>query len=363
MAVTPVYPEVVFDESGSDGENLATATNAVYSHGSVVLAEGEAAQFMSDLRQRIGFGSGELKSNAALRAESLPDLLALAREYELHKDRANIYLAEKSYFLAGKMVSLLIEEEAYGRGAPLGPSLERELAERLADGAAASIGQHRWAALLVAFNRVIRRPPSRQRVYPQAQELTSRFFDTLDAARKASVDPGVTEVLDLLWDARAHAAQYAGAPDNILRELDPTVPSLVAECGTWSLRLDGSPFTVIHDEHWSLNPEALAMAQLAAGLNQMLPGGDVRAITLGDSKHDPRIQVADIVAGMGRLAGELTLSGVSESPIHEVVLPLIDYNMMHAPSSPLKQLFDPQQAGYLQRYVAAVRASGGLGPQ
>lgn len=300
--MTEEITQLAFDESGSDGENLATATHAVFAHGSCALSVDEASEFMSELRARIGSRSLELKSREALKPDSRPDFLDLVREFDLANDKANVYLAEKSYFLAGKMISLLVEEAAYDRGVILGPDQERAFADILHSRIASGAGEDVWRRMLVSFNRLVKQPASRARGPERGPRDSQPFVQALWDAKNENTDKKLAPVLDLLWEARSYAASFETVSESILRELDPTIPSLVAGAGTWGMRLDGAPFEIIHDEHWALTPDSIAVAVAVAPMNHFLPGGDLRGITLAHSEDDERVQVADLVAGLGRLA-------------------------------------------------------------
>lgn len=349
--------DIAFDESGGDGENLAGATHEVFSHGSVNLDQAEATAFMHELREASGQRSGELKARTALKMVDRANLLQLIQDFRLADDRANIYIVEKSFFLAGKIVSLLIENEAYEQGHFISAIEQQRMADVLAARGASALGDREWDRLLSTFNRLIKRPPARGGLSKQG--AAEAFYAALNDSRAVAKDEDVRQLLQLAWDARLQVSGYENASESFLRELDPTVPALATETATWGLRLDGAPFTFTHDEHWSLSEEAIDVVVSAAAVRYLVPPGDLRGIRTVNSASDSRIQVADIVAGIGRYAAEMALRGTYDDPLQQAIQPLLDFNSMHSSSSGLNELIDATKLGYLERYVAAVREARG----
>ncbi len=92
--------------------------------------------------------------------------------------------------------------------------------------------------------------------------------------------------------------------------LDPALPSLFWQGGYWSSTLQ-TPFEVLHDDSTSVQrwqetvfvgiqremadrtaPHSFTMGEVTIHLPTLL-----QTITFGPSHHDPRLQVADILAG------------------------------------------------------------------
>jgi hypothetical protein len=346
-----VAPEICFDESGGDGENLINATHAVYSQGSVNLTIDEAIDFVADIRNAADVRGGELKARAALKHINEQDLVDILDRHRLAEDRANIYLAEKKYFLAGKIVSLLIEEQAHQDGVVLPPEAQRAMAGLLADEGASSVGSSGWTSLLNSFNFLIKRQP--RRGGKSKVGAADAFCIELNQARSHAKVP-VQPLLELAWEGRHHVSAFENADDSVLRELDPTVPALAAVAATWSLRLDGAEFSILHDVHWALTAEACEIVRKAAPAMYWKPGGGVLAVLTGASDIDPRLQAADVVAGIGREVALRTVEGHTADALTEAVVPLLDISSMHSPRSPLGALLMAAELPYLRRNIGGM---------
>lgn len=341
--------EIACDESGSEGENLMEAAHCVFSHASVNLSVGEAEAIMSDLACRTKSNARELKSKVLLKRANQRHLIELLRPDGPLAGRANIYLADKSYFVVGKIVSLLIEEDAHARGLNI-TAHEREIANQLFDLGPRALGEVNWKRLLIGFNNLVR-------TKKRSDSMHVRFSDfvaLLDDIRLRSHRAPVSEILALMWNAREHARQFEDPPESLLRQLEPIVPTMNWVATSWRLRLGDVPIAFIHDEHWALNPETtellidVAKARTIIG-GVVMPAVDLRSITLVDSKSDPRVQVADILAATGRIVGENALQGDTSGPLVDSVKPFLDFHGLWSEKSPLGSLIPPEATAHLSR--------------
>jgi hypothetical protein len=95
------------DESGSEGENLMSAAQPVFVHGSVNLSPDEAEEIMLELRARTRVRAAELKSTVALSTRNRPALLSAIASIA---GRGNINLVDKAYYTTVKLIELTIAE-------------------------------------------------------------------------------------------------------------------------------------------------------------------------------------------------------------------------------------------------------------
>ncbi|WP_150954651.1 hypothetical protein [Microbacterium testaceum] len=342
---------IACDESASEGENLMRSRHPVFVHGSVNLSQEEAENFLAMLRALTGIKAPELKSRFALepkhRSRLMIALVALA-------DTANIYFVEKSFFIVAKMIALLPAEYAARNGLDLHFSgLGRLMANTLHDGGREAMGEQRWASLLDSYNSVIR-------TYLRAGDVAPTvhpFFEALRDARANCGEGEVREVLDFIWDARHITHHYEGMSSVQIRELDPMFPSLTTVASTWDARLGGAPFEFLADNYSGLDETTrstiIEMVRDPSSMGVPLPSAALKAIRLTDSKGDPRVQVADIVAGVGREVAGMALNRVFDDPLQQVAYPMLDRSIMTSDASPLAKL--------VQRSRRVAHPTGGYG--
>lgn len=324
--------QVVGDESGSDGENLSRPTHRFFSYGTTDLDESEAHDLVVATRKAIGSTENEASSSAELK---LPKLISkhrpvVERLFEAGgplDGKASIYLADKEKFLAGKMVSLLIEEDSYTSGRPVGFEYEAFYANEIADYVLPVLGDAIRAKLLESFNRLCRS-------YKEAHAPKNRALEFVNALRmailSASHDSRASRMLELLWKARSEAYLIEKDFSKTL-DLEPMLPTLLVVTTTWHERLRGSEFELLMDEYRQMTDQMLEIVQLNA---EHLWGARLKRIVQVQSKEDPRVQVADWIAGTGRVVAGEVLAG-RRSRLSALTLPFIDDNSMRSPESAL----------------------------
>jgi hypothetical protein len=111
---------VAVDESGWDGEQLYARADRYLSIGSVAIDDGSAALIVDGLRQdAVLTQPPELKfsqfagQRARHRLEALAELIEPSGPLA---GRAGVYLVDKHFFVTGKIIDLLLYEEADERG-------------------------------------------------------------------------------------------------------------------------------------------------------------------------------------------------------------------------------------------------------
>jgi hypothetical protein len=292
--------EIACDESGFSGTNLLDTSTPVIAHASVDLGVDEAAELIAGLRSGSRFSLQELKSGQFLRSrpvgESLEWLLAAL------SGRAHVHLVDKEYFLVTRIVDLFLADPSYAAGTRL---TQDHRPAALALYRARGSGGRDWDAFLAAFVDLVR---TKRRPQPDRNGL-GRFFGARDAL--AASGPGVDaeRVLDRLSRKRVWAVLTRLARDDrsIPPPLEPMLPALAETVLFWS---GGQrQVLVIHDEQSALTADRLRRLQhVLVGARTSASEGNaspaavspLAGLVMVDSRDDPRVQVADLLAGVVR---------------------------------------------------------------
>ncbi|GGI10438.1 hypothetical protein GCM10007368_31240 [Isoptericola cucumis] len=270
--------EIACDESGFSGTNLLDPRSPVIAHGSVDLTPAEAAEVLAVLRSRFGHRrTAEHKAHLLLRPGQLPALEWFLAELD---GRAHVHVVDKRAFVAARVVELFAHEPSYTDGTRLGR-----------DHRAAVAALRPRTDLLEAFV-ALTHLKHRRLVDPVAVD---RFL----GAVPDDVPDDVPE-LRAVTRSRVEAvlARLVDGDPAIPPPLEPLVPAVAETVLAWSA--GRRSVAVVHDEQSALTPQRTA--RLAASLAQAVapappPLLGVRQV---DSRHDPRVQVADLLAGAAR---------------------------------------------------------------
>lgn len=313
--------EIACDESGSDGENLIAGGTRVFAHGSTNLSLEEADALIEGLQLKTNFGGAELKSTRVLKGKHLRTTLGLFEPGGPLDGRVRVSITDKAYMAVCKIVDLVIEEDAYSRGEQLHQhGVARQMARDLFAEGPRAYGADVWQALLGQFVSFVRSTQRRG-----AKTSLDQLLRTVDDLRLKSRRRRVEEAMQLLWRGRSELARYAevgGMSQEVLRTLDPVVPAVMQTAGVWHEAL-ASPIRLVHDRNSALTTEACAEI-MRAGAH---PHPDfpikvpIESIRLVDSREDARVQIADIVAGLGAIAGRSSLEGRLDPDIRKAVEP------------------------------------------
>jgi hypothetical protein len=301
-AVADAVVEIACDESGFSGTNLLDPATPVITHASVDLSTGEAAGLIAALRSGFRFSLNEFKSGQFLRGpragEALEWLLAAL------SGRAHVHLVDKEYFLVTRIVDLLLAEPSYAAGTRL--TQDHRPAALTLYRAKRSAGSD-WGVFLAAFVELVRikRRPDRRAL--------ERFFQARDALVRDGLGAEAEGVLDGLSRTRVRAVLTRLRDDDqsIPPPLEPMLPALAETVLFWS---GGErQVLVIHDEQSALTAGRLRRLQqvLADGAGSSPAGADeagsspagvspLAGLVMVDSRDDPRVQVADLLAGVAR---------------------------------------------------------------
>lgn len=277
--------EVACDESGSEGDRLIGATTDVFAHASVTLDAGAAAAVMAEIRRRAPTPAIAYKANHVLREKNRAGLVWLLGELP---GQAGVYLADKAFLVVDHVVRLLLGDPApatalyrTGRRSP------------------------QWAAFLLSANNLMR---ARNRRGIQTSD--DSFFTVLEsmpgdvAAQLQAARPAAET-----FRARLHA-DPAAAP-----HLDPLLPAIAAAVRRWGA--GSRPVTIVHDRQIALSTARIAA--LHAELGAALAG-----VRLVGSQDDPRIQVADLLAGTARKIASDELNGRGDPELTALLRPYVD---------------------------------------
>jgi hypothetical protein len=276
--------EIACDESGSEGENLIGANTDVFAHAGVRLTVAEAAGCVAELRERIRSPALEYKANHLLRSKNRAALEWLLGPTGPLPDAASVLLTDKALFVAGKVVDLLVDEVPYPECVTRRPDA-RALA--LHHDGMRTHGAAGWTEFLRSFTDLLRTSPRHEGT------SSAEFFAR--AGQFARARPHIEEL----------RVQLLANP-KLVPPLDPLMPALVDTVAHWQ------PAVVIHDEQQSLTPERL---DLLLG-----PGCDLRFV---DSRADPRVQVADFLAGVARRIAEDHLHGHGDGELTGLLRPYV----------------------------------------
>lgn len=316
--------EIACDESGSDGENLIESRHRVFSHASTDLTAAEADGIVRDIRRQFRSQGAELKSKDLLKGDGIDQVAELFNEAGPLHGRTHVHLLDKQYFAVGKVVDLLVEEEAYGRGIDIySNGVARQIASDLFRHGRRALGGENWDKLMSAFVSLIRRA---QRKGTKA--TLEDFYAVVDDVRLRSHRPDVSRALALVWQSRGQAEQYSDREAvTQLRHLEPIMEALFPTASYWADHHD-RPVRLVHDRQTIITEEATRLlVHIANNPHPDIPHAVALAgIDQVDSKLDSRVQIADLTAGLGRIAGELALEGSLPANIQSTVRPLIDEN-------------------------------------
>jgi hypothetical protein len=343
---------VACDESGSEGETLIASQHPVFVHASVSLPEEDATELRDRMRVATRTQASELKSKTMLRPGNREILLEALIQLA---GAANIALVDKSYFLTSKIIETLVAPHAEQWGHDIaGAGLGRTLADHLDRRAAHAVGTARWNAVLSSYNALVRSYRRRGSQPPNV----APFFAALADALTNCHEEDTREVLTMVWESRMFALEYAGRSETELRELDPLMPTMSAVARNWAMRTRGAPFEFLADTYSGLTPtvrgwivESSRRPLVVAG--NKLPTADLRGITVADSRTDARIQLADILAGVGREVARMAMDREFEDELQVAVHEMLDNTVMASDGSPLDILLMCRPLQYRDDWVDA----------
>lgn len=291
--------EIACDESGFSGTNLLDPASPMITHAGVDLAIDEAVEVITTVRSRSGFTPNEFKSGPFLRSRATTG--SVEPFLEQLRGRAFVQLVNKEYFLATRVVDLLLTEPSYAAGTRLtAQNRPPALALYRARGAAGAD----WRSFLAAFLKLVR---VKRRRRPDLEAL-ERFFAARDALLRADLGEMATEVLRALRRDRVEAVlgRLIAEDRTIPPPLEPMLPAL-AETVLFFSGAERRQVLIIHDEQSALTADRLS--RLRQALAHSTGASPLAGLVVVDSRDDPRVQVADLLAGMARRLPEMVDNG------------------------------------------------------
>ncbi|MFE2431028.1 DUF3800 domain-containing protein [Streptomyces sp. NPDC059373] len=306
--------EIACDESGSDGENLLGGNTDVFAHASVRLDGRSAAESIQEIRDRIRSPAQEYKANHLLREKHRAVLeWMLGPSGPIHGN-AHVHLTDKSFFVVGRVVDLLLGHGTYPAGT--GPGRDpraRATAVTLYREGRRALGHERWQGFLEASNDLMR---TRSRTDVTAP--VESFFRLVDALRLAGARGPVDDIMKLLAGARPHAESFrAHLLDNpkVIPALDPLIPAIAQTVTYWSA--GGEHIAIVHDRQNTLTDERVAQLRHSPQLR-------LTGLRLVDSRSDSRIQIADFLAGIARKLASDELNQRGDAQLTALLRPYVD---------------------------------------
>ena len=281
-AVGDAVVEIACDESGFSGTNLLDSATPVFTHASVDLRVDEAGELTEALRSGVRRSLNELKSGHFLRSPQAGEALEWLLAGLI--GRAHVFVVDKKYFLVTRIVDLFLTEPSYAAGTRL--SEDRRPAALALYRAGPTSGRA-WIAFLTAFVELVRT----KRGGRPDRSVVERFLHARDMVARAGLGEAAEAVLDGLSRTRVRAVLTRLAHDDrsIPPPLEPMLPALAETVLFWS---GGQrQVLVVHDKQSALTAGRLRRLQQVAPLAGLM---------MVDSRNDPRVQVADLLAGVAR---------------------------------------------------------------
>jgi hypothetical protein len=330
--VRPAHPydrpprEIACDESGYEGEKLIGGTTDVFAHASVSMDAQTARECVQELRERIRSPAVQYKANHVLRSKHRAVLIWLLGPTGPLLDHAHVYLVEKSFLIVANVVRLLVDPADEGlQPDPSDAALVLYQAGRRVDPDARR-------AFLTAANDLMR-IKDRLDVTTSVDSFFRSVVDLRVAWTANGLDPihrDVEKVLDMLLRARPRAEAYrAGLQDgsDTVPAMDPLIPAIVRAVDYWAN--DPAAVAIIHDRQNTLSGTRVdrlveALRATGNGGPDAAVAGRVSELRFVDSREDPRVQVADFLAGVARKKASEELNGRPDDEITALMRPYVD---------------------------------------
>lgn len=333
---------VACDESGNDGENLLAGSSPVFVHASVSVSKAKAADLVAEVRARTRSESVELKSKTLLHPKNVRTARWLLEQPELGGS-VSLHFTDKRYLLVTKLFDSTIEELAREDGYDMYADGSALCGANILFFTAPVIYGESWDALLVAFQDFLR-AKSVQDAQETLATLEARVMGVLSLKGAPS-----DMFLDLIHAGIKHLRllsrlQLGRGIDHRLRTLDPLIPAVGAAVAYWAEQ-SGRSVEILHDAAKELTPERVtAMRKHLAAPETAAPhragrGVSLAGVTLVDSKLEERVQLADLLAGLGRSVLEAERDGRSHP-----LTALVERHMSKLSILPRVELMKPEVA-------------------
>lgn len=298
---------IACDESGNDGENNLNGNSSVFVHASVAISKEVAQGLIDEVRASTRSRTDELKSKTILQPKNQAVAQWLLQHPEL-EDHCSLVFVHKQFFTVSKLFDSTAEEMAHSLGEDMYENGAALCAATILFFAAPGAFGPQWPAVLHAFEAFVRSADA-VAAQQRLRDLVARFMDILTTSESPIVD-----FVGMAFTGIDHLEQFSQLQlgDGIaerLRTADPLLAGIGASINDWKIR-SGRPVAVIHDEAKELTPARIQWLKdslrhperVAASMSGT--GVDVADFVLVDSRTDARVQVADLLAGLGRVVAE-----------------------------------------------------------
>ena len=330
----PAVRWVAADESGWDGEQLYDRHDRYLSIGSVAVDDETAGEIVGQLRRDARLSQPpELKFAHFRDGNRLEVLVGLLGPGGGLEGRAHIYPVDKHYFVTGKIIDLLLEEEASARGINLHEGdRARQIAWTLFNEGPRALGTdgfNRIIATMVGF--------ASGRNHDGSVVSVDALFEEFRLAFGRAHRRQVSQILRDLLQTREHAEfllEVLGNTDEPALALEPLITALPLIGTLWSDEIGA--LNMLLDEQRALTDERLDhIATFAAidvqfsgprmGARRRPPDRAVRSVVRGVSRDHPSIQLADLVAGAGQATARRHVGApsIAGERLYPLVVPLI----------------------------------------
>ncbi|MEU8244648.1 hypothetical protein [Nonomuraea sp. NPDC048916] len=311
--------EIACDESGSEGQKLIGGNTDVFAHASVSLSTELAARCIQETRDRAPSPTVEYKSGIIQRSKHRETLTWLLGPRGPLLGHAHVHLTDKTFYVVGRLADLVVGEIPYTPDIGLRQDpAARAMTVRLYHEGPLAFGAEQWNTLLGAFNDLMRARNNRG-----APVSGDSFFDLVDDLRRSGARSPAGETAELLWRARPRVDAFRAhvlANPGMIPALDTLIPAIVRAVAYWG---EGSrPVAVVHDRQTLLTEERVV--QLKELFHARSPGGRLTSLTLVHSRWDPRVQVADLLAGAARKIASDELNGRGDAELTALLRPYVD---------------------------------------
>ena len=238
---------------------------------------------------------------------------------------AHVHLADTRFFVLARMVDVLLSGQAVrGIACPGRNSHTRTLALALYRSGEQSYGTALWQEFLTLSANLFR---TNNRWLPKTP--IQMFYAAVEAMTEISAAADITHVMNLLRSTRpiAEATRSSHVQQPKLTPLmEPLLPALNRTVQYWGSGAE--ILSVVHDEQSALTPERIADIAMAFAASH--PGHRLTDVRLVDSRREPRVQIADFVAGIARRLATDKLKGRADPEILALLGPLIDHESVWA---------------------------------
>jgi hypothetical protein len=292
----PAPLEIVCDESGFAGGNLVGPGHSpVFAHASLTISAERAADLIDALRAADRPRPGEFKASQLRQAQQAVAADWLLSRTELTADRALVHLTDTRFFVLARTVDVLLgDEPVRGIDSPGATPELHQAAGVLYRASGRSREAGRWDRFLMAAANLLR---THNRWLPP--NPLPCFADAVASVLATEPESEAAAVLARLRAADGRAAEVRAALEEDRRAaplMEPLLPALMRAIEAWGARTDS--LTVIHDEQSALTP--WRVAEMGARLAASPAGGRLESVQRVDSRAHPQVQVADLLAGLGR---------------------------------------------------------------